>query len=42
MFLSVNKAKSALLTLKNQNFFNSFKINTALHVFITNYILFKK
>ena len=40
--LRLNKAKSAPLTLLNQNFFNSFKGNTALHIFATNYIQFQK
>lgn len=39
---SVNKVKSALLTLLNQNSLESFKSYTALHSFATNHILFQK
>ena len=40
--LSVNEAKSAPLTLFNQNSFNFFKSNNALNIFTRNYILFQE
>lgn len=39
---SVNKVKSALLTLLNQYSLKFFKSYTALHSFATNHILFQK